>query len=179
MSKIFTKLSSLALATAVVGSGFSVNASATELESQVQNVDISETQEIVKISTQENVGLTEVPPQEPTTGEITPYSTSYPSNIWNLANKGRYDFEGVGQSNVLYSDYLFTGKKSVTLYVKNTSSTFDLNVSIRKKNAFSDSVVWGIYIAPGGSITTPITLDTTEYYYLQTNPPAKFEGYIQ
>lgn len=34
MSKIFTKLSSLALATAVVGSGFSVNASAAELESQ-------------------------------------------------------------------------------------------------------------------------------------------------
>ena len=127
----------------------------------------------------ENVGLTEEPPQDTRTGGITPFSMSKPSNIWNLSSKGRYNFSGATEYNLLYTNYLFTGKKSVTLYIKNTSGTYDLDVSFKEKKLLSDTTVWGADIRIGKAVTIPLTLNSSSNYYLVANYPGKFEGYIE
>ncbi|MEK5071690.1 hypothetical protein [Sporosarcina sp. FSL K6-1508] len=127
----------------------------------------------------ENVGLTEVAPGQPATGEITPFSTSYPTSVWNLSTKGKYPFGGAANNNILYSDYLFTGKSSVVIYVKNTSSTKNLNFEFKEKKLLVDSLRMGVTIVPGGEATIPLTLDKSANYYIQAAWPSKFEGYIQ
>lgn len=145
----------------------------------VLSAHTSASAESVNSEAQENVGLTEVAPQEVISGEITPYSMQKPSNVWNLSNRGRYDFAGVTDYNLLYTNYLFTGKKTVTIYVKNTSKTYDLNISLRQKKLFSDPVIWGVTAFPGGAGSVTLTLDSSAHYYLVAGPPSKFEGYIE
>lgn len=180
MSKIFTKLSSLALATAVVGSGFSVNASATELESQVQIVDISETQEIVKISTQENVGLNEVGPGVGDPNEIVPYGTSKPTSTWDLSTKGRYTFSGYLNSvRSLYTDYLLTGKSSVDIYVKN-NDTIRLKFKVKRKDTIFDNQIGPTYeLEAGKSGTVTVSLDASSKYYIEFQGSCDVFGWIE
>lgn len=128
---------------------------------------------------QENIGLTEEPPQQIEAGAITPYTMQKPSNVWNLYSQGRYSFSGVTVNNPLYTNFLFTGKKTVKLYVKNDSSTYDLDVSFKEKKLLADSQKWGIHIIPGGSVTVTLTLDSSANYYLVAQPQAKFSGYIE
>ncbi|QTD40355.1 hypothetical protein [Sporosarcina sp. Te-1] len=177
MSKISTKLTSLALATAVLGSGFSGNASATELESQVQN---DGTQEIVEISTQENVGLNEVGPGVGDPNEIVPYGTSKPTSTWDLSTQGRYTFSGYLNSvRDLYTNYLLTGKSSAEIYIWNNDTT-RLRFKVMQKNLLFDSQIGPTYeLAAGATGTVNVSLDASKNYYIVFQGPCDVGGWIQ
>ncbi|TGN30378.1 hypothetical protein [Lysinibacillus sp. S2017] len=180
MSKIFTKLSSLALATAVVGSGFSVNASAAELESQV--IDSNEFNNAVFYETQENVGVSEVVPGVGNPNVIVPYGVSKPTSIWNLSSQGTYSFGGSSGGADLYTDYLLTGKSSVTIKVRNNDHQYSLKFVLKRKDLIFDTTVggpWQVSVGPGtdGSVTVS-GLDKSANYYIQFTGPNNFNGSI-
>lgn len=144
------------------------------------SVNIYASAENVNSVVQGNVGLTETPPEIGVIEGITPYSTQKPKETWNLSQKGKYPFAGAANHNSLYTDYLLTGKKSATLYVKNTSNTYNLKVSFKQKKALLDSEVMPEKtLKPGESLTYSLTLDTSGKYYLLAKAPSKFEGYIK
>ncbi|MGG2109085.1 hypothetical protein ABFY60_01160 [Lysinibacillus pakistanensis] len=178
MSKIFTKLSSLALATAVVGSGFSVNANAAELESQV--LDSNEFKNEVFYETQENVGVNDVGPGLGDPNVIVPFGTSKPTSTWDLSTKGIYTFDGSSSGPTLYTNYLLTGKSSVEIYATNQNNQFSLKFKLKRKDLIFDSTIKSFEIPAGkdGTFTVP-SLDTSSNYYLEFSPPNKFYGYIK
>ena len=63
-----------------------------------------------------NVGVSYVSPEE----TIETRGTSRPSKVWNIKNKGQYDFAGSSHYQNLYTNYKFTGKTSYKVYVENT-----------------------------------------------------------
>lgn len=178
MSKIFTKLSSMVLATAVVGSGFSVNASANSLESQILNSN--EFVNEVVYETQENVGVNDV---EPGVGEpniIVPYGTSKPTSTWDLSTQGRYTFSGSANSFVsLYTNYLLTGKSSVKIYVRNNDHQYSLKFKVKRKDLIFDNTVKSYELALGKDTTINLTLDKSSNYYIEFTGPNTFSGYIE
>lgn len=136
--------------------------------------------ENVNFAVQGNVGLNETPPQMEVTEGIIPYSKKKPKDTWNVSEKGKYSFSGAANHNSLYTNYLLTGKKSVTLYVKNNSNTYNLKVSFKQNKALLDSEVMPEKtLKPGESLTFNLTLDTSGKYYLLAKAPSKFEGYIK
>lgn len=177
MSKIFTKLSSLALATAVVGSGFSVNASAAELESQA--LDSNEFKIEVVYETQENVGVNDIGPGVGEPNQIVPYGTSKPTSTWNLSKKGRYSFNGSSNSSTLYTDYLLTGKSSVKIYVRNNDHQYSLKFKVKRKDLVFDNTVESYELALGKDTTINLTLDKSSNYYIEFTGPSTFSGYIE
>lgn len=131
-------------------------------------------------SAEENVGVTEVAPGQPdTSGEITPYSTTYPKSVWNLSTQGKYNFSGAANNQKLYTNYLFTGKKHASLYIENTSSTYSITAKFRQKKTLLDSTVYTVTLKPGQWVSRALTLDQSAHYYLEVAAPSKFKGYIQ
>lgn len=177
MSKISTKLSSLALATAVVGSGFNINAGAAELEPQV--TDSNEFKTEVIYETQENVGVNDV---EPGVGEpnlIVPYGTSKPTSTWNLSTQGRYDFNGSTSGPTLYTNYLLTGKSSVKIWVRNNHHQYSLKFKVKRKDLVFDNTIGSYEVAVGKDGTFTVSLDKSSNYYIEFSPPNNFSGYIE
>lgn len=178
--RISTKLISLALATVVIGGGFNISASASESEAPIKNIDISENQEIIEISNQENVGVNEVEPGIGDPNQIVPYGTSKPTSTWNLSTKGRYTFSGYLTSvRSLYTNYLLTGKSSVSIYVRNNGTT-SMKFKVMRKDLVFDNQVGSTYqVSAGKSGTVTVTLDSSKNYYIEFLGPCDFNGYIQ
>lgn len=171
MSKIFTKVSSLALAAAVVGSGFSVNASAAELDAnEFENV----------VSTQENVGLNDLAPGVTNTDLVVPYGTSKPTSTWDLSKDGRYSFSGYLNSvRSLYTNYLLTGKSSVKIYVNNLDHQYSVKFKVMRKDLIFDNQIGSYSVAAGSSGVVTVSLDSSSNYYIEFQGPCDFSGYIE
>lgn len=181
MSKIFTKISSLALAAAVVGSGLSVNVNAAELEKKVP--DSIELKDAVVSETQENVGVNEVGPGVGDPNEIVPFGTSKPTSVWNLSTQGRYGFAGSSSSMAtLYTNYLITGKSSFTINVRNYHST-PLVVKLKRKDAIIDNTL-GTYTVKRfttsqDDLNVTWNVNSSSNYYLDFEGPSDFSGSFQ
>lgn len=178
MSEIFTKVSSLALAAAVVGSGLSVNVNAAELESQV--LDSNEFKNAVFYETQENVGVNDVGPGVGDKDLIVPYGTSKPTSTWDLAKKGTYTFNGSSNSaGALYTNYLLTGKSSVKIFVRNNDHQYSLKFKVKRKDLVFDNTIKSYEVPLGKDGSYTLSLDKSSNYYIEFSGPNNFSGYIQ
>lgn len=178
MCKILTKVSSLALAAAVVSSGFSVNASAAEVETLV--LETNEVKNVLIYETQENVGVNDVGPG---LGNdlIVPYGTSKPTDTWNLSKKGSYSFGGsLNTARSLYTDYLLTGKSKVKVEVSNNDHQYSLKFKLKRKDAIIDNQIGPTYEVPLGKTGyVEYELDKSSNYYLEFIGPCNFSGSIK
>lgn len=175
MSKMFTKLSSLALTAAVVTSGFSVNVSAAELESQGR--DSNEFKNAVIYETQKNVGVNDVRPGVGVPNGIVLYGTSKPDSIWNLSTQGGYGIEGSSNGATLYTNYLFTGKSSFTIKIRNNDN-ISLKFKLKRKDLIFDNTIGSYEISAGKDGTVTVSVDKSSNYYLEFTGPNKFRGTI-
>lgn len=66
------------------------------------------------------------------TSEHMTKSDTYPTGIWNVANKGTYDFKATNAIVGIYTNYRFTGKKQYAIKVNN-KYTDSLNVTVYKR----------------------------------------------
>ncbi|MEK5147960.1 hypothetical protein MKX53_13155 [Psychrobacillus sp. FSL K6-4615] len=180
MSKIFTKISSLALAAAVVGSGLSVNVNAAELEKKVP--DSIELKNAVVSETQENVGVNEVGAGVGDPNVIVPYDVSKPTSTWNLSTDGRYPISGKSSMATLYSNYLFTGVSSFTINIRNYHNT-SLKVKLKRKDAILDNTLETYIVKPFSSwqddLNVSWSVNSSSKYYLEFEGPSEFSGSIQ
>lgn len=178
MSKIFTKVFSLVIAVAIISSGFSVNASASELKTQ--KLGTNESENLVFSENQGNVGVNGVGPGQNDENLIVPYGTSKPTSTWNLATKGQYAFSGtINSSGSLYTNYLFTGVSSATISVTNSDHQYSTKFKVMKKGSLWDSSVGSYEVEKGKSATVSVTLDKSSQYYIQFQGPTSFRGYIK
>lgn len=131
-------------------------------------------------ASEKNNGLTENPTYMDE--GISTYGTEKPTKIWNLSQNGKntYYFSGWSNMSTLYSEYLFTGAKSVTIQVTN-SSTNNLTVKLLKKQTgidWSSSTRSGI--KPGDTLRWTVdSLSASSQYYLQFSSGCKVSGYIK
>lgn len=179
MIKFSTKLSAMALATAIIGGAYSVNASAAE--SELQLMDSNESTEVVLFETEENKGVNEVAPGLGNPNEIIPYGTSKPEKTWNLSTSGRYGFSGyLNSARSLYTDYLLTGKSSVKIWARNHHHQYDLKFRLMRKDLIFDNQI-GIYSVPVGKDGTVNVskLDSSKNYYIEFIGVSDFSGYIE
>ena len=178
MSKIFTKVSSMALAAAIVGSGLSVNVDAAELESKV--LDSNEFKNAVFYKTQKNVGVNDVGPGVADKDLIVTYGTSKPTDTWNLSTKGSYYFEGYLNSvRSLYTNYLFTGKSSVRIDVWNKDNLNSMKFKVKRKDLIFDNTIETYTVKPGQDGYVNLTLDKSSTYYIEFLGPCNFSGTIK
>lgn len=118
-----------------------------------------------------------VSPTEPTDETITPQGTSIPSSVWNIVNNGQYDFSGVSNYQVLYTNYKFTGKTKYTVRVTNNESS-DLVVDAKSTLTTYSTMT----VKPGHSVGFEVSVpsSTTEFYlrFDANRGYIKFNGYI-
>lgn len=147
----------------------------------VEFVEGEESSEFVDIV--ENIGVSTVQPSvsevSVENGMVSPYSTSTPTERWNLANKGQYDFSGSAGHSTLFSNYLFTGKNKVTIYVENNHPTATLTVKLRDLKSWFNFSVWSENVKPGKSVEKSVDVDSSKDYFLQFEAPSRFSGYIR
>lgn len=177
MIKFFTKVILLVLATTIISSGFNVTTSASELKTQ--NLNTINIENVVNSETPNNIGVNETGPGE---NLIVPYGVSKPTSIWNLAKKGRYFFSGTNNSaGSLYTNYLFTGKSTFKISVKNTDHQVGTKFKVKKKGKIFDKQIGKTYVVKqgkSGQITIK-KLDKSSKYYIEFVGPTKFNGSIE
>lgn len=177
MSKTFTKLSSLALAATILGSGFSINANAAELDSQV---DSNEFKKVELHEVKQNVGVNEIAPGLGDPNQMVTFGTSKPTSVIDLSTYGRKSFEGyLTTARSLYTNDLYTGKSSFKIYVRNTG-TDTLTFKVKRKDAIFDNTVGTYEVNRGvGGTVTVSSLAKSSNYYIEFIGPANFSGWIE
>ncbi len=125
----------------------------------------------------ENVGVSDLPIYLVDGLEIQPYSANFPTNVWNLNTKGKYNFSGWTGSGSLYSNYLFTGVSKVDIYVNNLSSS-RITVEL-KKNTVGINPISSIKTISGKNDQKwSVDINSSSEYYLRFTGGGDFEGYI-
>lgn len=133
---------------------------------------------IANAATNENVGVSEVPP-EISESLIVPFGVSKPSSEWNLSSKGQYNFSGNSYSQTLYSNYYFTGVTKVEIKVTN-NCTSKLTVKLLKSQTGVDWSQSTKTINSGEyQIWSVSGLSTSSKYILSFSGPSDFSGYIK
>lgn len=126
-----------------------------------------------------NVGVTP-DPSYLAENQIRPYGTKEPNAVWNLATRGRYNFEGVANKSCLYTNYLLTGASRVKIVVYNYSSS-TLYFSVVKKGIINSRVIRTSVAA--NTTKDPavfyVNLESSKEYMLYFEYPCNFSGYIQ
>lgn len=115
-----------------------------------------------------------VSPTEP--GIDATYGTSRPTDVWNIAQKGKYNFAGKSQQQDMYTNYKFTGKDNYTMHITNHGK-YNLKVQVKTLgNTYSDNT-----LAPGKTsiISVAGMKTTTEPYIWFGGSFQDFSGYIQ
>jgi len=129
-----------------------------------------------------NKGVSYICPEEidgNVDSEVQVWSTSKPSNIWNISSKGKYNFEGVSYHQTLYTNYKFTGKTSYKIYVNNTG---DNKIKVKATNGVTTYA--STTVGAGKTATLPISglsKSTKFYISFSTNNSYSysFYGYIK
>lgn len=138
---------------------------------------VSSTVYATEVSNEKNIGVSFTPPVNDLDSDITSYSTSLPSSVWNVSSDGQYDFGGWSDHQTLYTNYKFNGKTSYTIYIKNTgSNTITVKAKTLLKTYGSTTVVAGK--------TATINLsgmdkDTKFYISFSAGSEYHFSGYIK
>ena len=102
-----------------------------------------------------------------------------PSKTWDLSSKGKYSFSGSSQAATLYTNYLFTGKTSVTIKINNNKNK-DVTVKYRRKDLIFDNTIYTVTIKPNESEEFTINnLDKSNKYYISFSGSCDVDGYIK
>ncbi len=110
--------------------------------------------------------------------EIEPYSTELPTSIWNISQKGRYNFGGQADKSTLYSNYLFTGVSKVRIRVNNNSGK-TLTVELKKDKSGLNTVTSYKRIKANSYAVWTVDIDSSAKYYLRFAAESNFSGYIE
>lgn len=95
-----------------------------------------------------------------------------PSEVWNINEKGAYNFSGSAQGSTLYTNYKFRGKTSYNISVQNSS-----NKTLKVINHGGKG---SINVKPNESASfTVTTKDNTHTFYLSFSGPSNFNGTIK
>lgn len=127
----------------------------------------------------ENIGVSAICPDEASESEelqIQPNSASRPTNVWNLATKGKYNFKGTikNAGTALYTNYKFKGKIKYTFVVKNTGNSLLTVKAKRKTHTYTTATV-----KAGKTKTVSFSniKAATEFYLVFDG--SSFSGYIK
>lgn len=138
---------------------------------------VSSTVHAAEVSDEKNIGVSFMPPSDDSGSNVTPYSTSKPSKVWNVKTDGQYDFSGWSYHETLYTNYKFTGKTSYKIYVKNTgSNTITVKAKTSLKTYASTSV------GAGKTATIDLSgMDKDKEFYISfsSDNDYTFSGYIK
>lgn len=171
MKKVFFTISAL-----VLSLGISGNVSAA-----TENTDVDETitwsvteEPLVDnvFQTEEIVGLVN---ESPFSGIVT-YGTSRPSDVWNISNKGQYDFAGSTHSQTLYTNYKFKGKSSYTMKINNTGNN---PVTVKAKRLLKTYATTKVSAGKSATVQFSNIQSDTEFYIVFEGSLIKFNGYIK
>lgn len=123
----------------------------------------------------ENVGVTTVCPEETPDSEIQTRSTGRPSKVWNLKEKGRYNFKGTikNAGTTLYTDYKFNGKTKYSFFVKNTGKSL---LTVKAKRLTHTYTTQRIKAGESAIISFFNIKASTEFYLVFSG--SSFSGYI-
>lgn len=109
---------------------------------------------------------------------ISPYGTTKPKEIWNIATDGIYSFKGTGVNGALYSEYLITGKISYIISVNNRRSD-TLTIEVYKKGLTDTRI--SIQDISGGATSafTVSGLSSSDKIYVKYLAPVNCDGTIR
>lgn len=106
---------------------------------------------------------------------MKPYSTSIPSDVWDISEKGLYKFGGESYYESLYTNYIFHGKTTYSVYVYNSSDNI---ITVYAKTRFT---TYDKIQVPGNdsrSFTVTVPETTTNLYLKFEGSNYSFSGYI-
>ncbi|HIS63137.1 MAG TPA: hypothetical protein IAC14_12995 [Candidatus Scybalomonas excrementigallinarum] len=104
-------------------------------------------------------------------------SVARPTEVWNIATKGQYDFAGSANYQALYTNYKFKGKTSYKVYIKNTGNSA---ITVKAKRLTKTYATTKISAGKTGSFEfSNIQSDTEFYIVFESNDSYSFEGYIK
>lgn len=120
-----------------------------------------------------NIGVTYTPPTEE---GVSTRSTSKPSDVWDLSEKGSYSISGTSLGQTLYTNYKFKGHSSYTVTIKNNSER-DLTVEARNfwKSFSTETVSAGQTL----TYTVSVTSTSTKFYLKFDGVSMSFTGSIR
>ena len=119
-----------------------------------------------------NVGVSYVSPED----SIETRGTSRPSKVWNIKDKGQYDFSGSSHYQNLYTNYKFKGKTSYKVYVKNTG---DNPITVTAKRLTKTYGSTKISAGKSGSFEFSNIKSDTEFYIVFDGNEYSFTGYVK
>lgn len=138
---------------------------------------VSSTVHATEVSNEQNIGVSFIPPSSDSSSNVTPYSTSTPSSVWNVKSKGQYDFSGWSYHQTLYTNYKFKGKTSYTIYVNNTGSN---TITVKAKTALKTYA--STSVGAGKAATIDLSgMDKDKEFYISFSSDNEyhFSGYIK
>jgi hypothetical protein len=113
---------------------------------------------------------------------IVPFENTPPSAVWNIANKGQYNFSGYTfDSSYLYTNYIFTGKSSYRISITNLltsdSTTAKFMGSWQLKTYRTVSVIAGVTAI--FSLNSNHGISSSTQWMIRFTAPVKAEGYVK
>ncbi|HDR4874908.1 TPA: hypothetical protein QCR24_005867 [Bacillus cereus] len=167
----------LATGTLPTTSVFAAEAKTSIQQKELQGLTSNESKKAVFYDTQENAGVNDVGPGVGDPNAIVSYGTSKPTSTWNLSTQGGYGIEGSSNGATLYTNYLFTGKSSFTIKIRNNDN-ISLKFKLKRKDLIFDNTIGSYEIPAGKDGTVTVSVDKSSNYYLEFTGPNKFRGTI-
>lgn len=162
------KIVSLSLAVAMM---LSLSSVALADGDSSKNANPAEPQgQIIEATSEKYEGLSLVPPIDVEKG------VSIPNKVYNIAEKGPYEFSGVSEYQTLYTEYRFTGQDDYTITIYNEGE-HDINVKCKTRfQTFSNNTV-----APNSTNTFSLASvgADTEFYIRFAGSLMEFSGSVE
>ncbi|RSX53864.1 hypothetical protein D2E25_0170 [Bifidobacterium goeldii] len=115
-------------------------------------------------SSDENIGLT-TDPSYLIEGKKT-RGQDLPGPVWNISSKGAYSFKGSNIYQFIYTNYLFTGKKNYTIWIRNTgSSPIDIYTT-KRRLLVEDTNIDKHTVNPGVGLQYTVSTGSSDKIYL-------------
>ena len=106
-----------------------------------------------------------------------PYGFDYPSAVYNIGRRGAYSFSGQTGQNPLYTDYLFTGKTTYSVYASSLHSSYGLYIIAYQKRFGPDKKLG--YVDAISPVSFAFNTDSaSDKVYLKFIAPCHFSGQI-
>lgn len=108
-------------------------------------------------------------------GGIITRGTSIPSNVWNVANKGRRTISGSSDFYTLYSNYLMTGKSLYVTDMWNKSSKYTTTYSLKTRT----KTYYSRKMSTNTGYHTSVSIPKSVKFYARFSGPCNVSGYIE
>lgn len=124
------------------------------------------------VDSEEIFGLSD---EDPFLG-IVPFGPNRPSDVWNIATKGKYKFGGSTGGQTLYTNFKFKGKTSYSIKVNNTGKN---PITVKAKRLTKTYASTKISGGKSAIIEFSNIKKTTEFYITFEGSGIKFDGFIK